>query len=52
MRKPPIAFILGICAFAAGSGLAWSDTALKYPPAPHGATVDDYPGMNVADPYR
>jgi prolyl oligopeptidase len=44
------------CAFLIGA-VAWGTSAtqtpgLHYPPAGRGATVDDYHGVKVADPYR
>jgi prolyl oligopeptidase len=46
-----------LAVFFASSALALgavcqADSALKYPPAPRGTTVDDYHGTKVADPYR
>jgi prolyl oligopeptidase len=52
MLQRQIAVFMAIGALAWGTAAAQADSALKYPPAQRDATVDDYHGTKVADPYR
>jgi prolyl oligopeptidase len=51
-RRAAIAFAAATCLLAASFALAAPASALDYPASKTGGTVDDYHGVEVADPYR